>query len=51
MKQRIYEDDNWILDKDDNDNIIISYFVDGHYKDEVVLTIKDNNIKMINKIY
>ena len=41
MKQpvikRIYEDDDWIIDLI-NGKLRISYFENGHYVDEVVLT-------------
>ena len=44
---RIYEDDDWIIDKI-GDNIRISYFKDGHFVDEKIFTKQDfeNNEEM-----
>ena len=38
--KRIYEDDNWIIDLID-DNVRVSYFEDGHFVDEIILTKED----------
>ena len=36
MKQIVKENDDWIIQKDDENRVItISYFEDLHYKDEI----------------
>lgn len=37
VKKRIYEDDNWVIDLVDGD-IRVSYFEDGHFVDEIILS-------------
>lgn len=37
---RVYEDDTWVIDLI-NGNIRVSYFEDGHFVDEIVLTKAD----------
>lgn len=36
-RQKIYEDDNYVIDKI-HDGFIISLFEDSHYVDEIVIT-------------
>jgi hypothetical protein len=38
--KRIYEDYDWVIDLID-DNVRVSYFEDGHFVDEIILTKKD----------
>lgn len=39
MKQVIKESDDWIIQKDDEERvIIISYFEEFHYKDEISIS-------------
>ena len=35
--KRIYEDDNWVIDLIDG-NVRVSYFEDGHFVDEIILS-------------
>lgn len=35
--KRVYEDDDWIIDLIDG-NIRVSYFENGHYVDEIIIT-------------
>ena len=35
--QRVYEDDTWVIDLI-NGNVRVSYFEDGHFVDEIVLS-------------
>ena len=34
---RVYEDDTWVIDLIGN-NVRVSYFEDGHFVDEIILT-------------
>jgi hypothetical protein len=38
--KRIYEDDNWVIDLIDG-NVRVSYFEDGHFVDEIILSSDD----------
>ena len=38
--RKIYEDDNWVIDLIDS-NVRISYFEDGHFVDEIILSHDD----------
>ena len=37
---RVYEDDTWVIDLI-GDNVRVSYFEDGHFVDEIILTSDD----------
>ena len=38
--RKIYEDDNWIIDLIGG-NVRVSYFEDGHFVDEIILSKED----------
>jgi hypothetical protein len=38
MREKIREDENWVIQKDDHQKrIIISYFEDGHFREELFI--------------
>lgn len=40
--KKIYESDNWIIEKDDEDDVIrISLFKDSHFVDDIMLSRED----------
>ena len=43
---RVYEDDNWIIDLIGG-NVRVSYFEDGHFVDEIILTGEDFKEKIV----
>lgn len=44
MKQIIKENDDWVIEKDDEKRkIIVSYFEDFHYKDEISIPYDELN--------
>lgn len=39
MKQIIKENDDWVIEKDDeNSVVVISFFEDGHYVDDISIS-------------
>ena len=44
--ENIYQSENWLIQKNQKDEIIVSYFEDGHYCSEIVLKLQPS-VKII----
>ena len=49
IMNRIYEDEDWIVEKGANGYFSVSYFVDGHYYNEIILRVKDDEIEVVRR--
>lgn len=49
-KTLLYESEDWVVTVNSNGIMHVSYFEDGHYKDEVCIYIGDNKeVKVLNE--
>lgn len=44
---RVYEDEDWIVEKGVDGYFSISFFYDGHYYSEIIIKVKDSDIEVV----